>query len=252
MLVEGPLLVSLARNSNLRVVVIDNLGEQKLQAHCEALSIDYLKNEKSHGFSSNNNKAFLRFLNIFDLSDSDYFVCCNPDVEISDGFLSEFVLQVSSRLPDIVSINLFRDRSFTKPDASIRHFPRLSDYFFALLGGVNPACIDRSAVRRVEHFDWAAGSFLAFTVRLFRQLDGFDERYFMYFEDVDICLRAWRERNVKVCYFPQVKAFHPGGFRNRSIFSRHFCWYLKSFFRFYRRYYFGGQRPVRGKPSVGA
>ena len=249
---KSPLLATLVRNGSVRVLVIDNLGEHGLRQLCESLSIGYLENDLSLGFAANNNKAYSWFYEAGDVSPRDYFVCCNPDIEISDEELDRFVCSVSKGLPEIASINLFRDREFSSFDSSIRHFPRLTDYFFTMAGYTNPACIDRSRVSGRESFDWAAGSFLVFSMGLFQRLGGFDERYYMYFEDVDICLRAWREHAVRVRYFPEIRAFHSGGFRNRSIISRHFCWYLKSFLRFHWAYYFKGRRPIRHGVSKGS
>ena len=42
----------------------------------------------------------------------------------------------------------------------------------------------------------------------YRQLNGFDERYFMYCEDIDICYRSCKIHGKRVMYFPNIKAVH--------------------------------------------
>ncbi|MDE1292895.1 hypothetical protein [Vibrio aestuarianus] len=92
---------------------------------------------------------------------------------------------------------------------------------------------DRSIV------DWAAGSFLVFQADLYKKLNGFDENYFMYFEDVDICFRARKYYDQNVVYLSNIKAIHQGGYQNRKIFSKHFRWYFSSLLRFLFKSTFG-------------
>ena len=57
---------------------------------------------------------------------------------------------------------------------------------------------------------WVAGSALLTTRSLFEQLRGFDERYFLYFEDIDYCLRA-AKRGAKVVYIDAFETLHHRG-----------------------------------------
>jgi hypothetical protein len=71
-----------------------------------------------------------------------------------------------------------------------------------------PACFmiewDHGATRRV---DQVPGGFLLVRRHLFEALGGFDERFFMYFEDVDICRRA-KEAGFDTVYFAGARAYH--------------------------------------------
>lgn len=58
--------------------------------------------------------------------------------------------------------------------------------------------------------EWLSGGAMMVRKDLFSELGGFDENYFMYYEDVDFCLRA-RGRNVRVIVNPRAKVFHSGG-----------------------------------------
>jgi len=61
--------------------------------------------------------------------------------------------------------------------------------------------------------DWVSGAALFIPRPLFLKLGGFDENFFMYFEDVDLCRRA-KELGKKIIYFPEVKIKHWGGKSN--------------------------------------
>lgn len=58
--------------------------------------------------------------------------------------------------------------------------------------------------------DWVSGGAMLVKRELFSELGGFDEKFFMYYEDVDFCLRA-RKRNIKVVVDPRARVFHESG-----------------------------------------
>lgn len=62
--------------------------------------------------------------------------------------------------------------------------------------------------------DWVTGAFMAFPRKIFESLSGFDEDYFMYYEDADFCHRAW-ENGFEVHYLPQAQAFHMNPYSSR-------------------------------------
>jgi GT2 family glycosyltransferase len=82
--------------------------------------------------------------------------------------------------------------------------------------------------------DWIAGTCMAVRRRTLEEIGGMDERYFMYFEDADLCRRA-REAGWLVYYLPQVEVFHHSGAssgdRPRAIWNLH-----KSAFLYHRKY----------------
>jgi len=100
------------------------------------------------------------------------------------------------------------------------------------VGLKNNTIIDKTVIDTPTFVDWSAGSFLMFRVDLYRKLHGFNQRYFMYCEDVDICWRAKTLYAERVLFVPDLKAMHQAQFNNRRFFSRHFFWHVSSAFRF--------------------
>jgi len=79
--------------------------------------------------------------------------------------------------------------------------------------------------------DWVAGMFMLFRSPVFDELQGFDERYFLYYEDVDLCRRL-RNRGYEVRLVPSISAVHDA--RRESHQSlRHLRWHLASILRFF-------------------
>jgi hypothetical protein len=81
--------------------------------------------------------------------------------------------------------------------------------------------------------------FVLFRSADFARLGGFDERFFLYYEDVDICARAWKE-GMRVATCPGVSAIHDAQRANRRDW-RHMRWQLASMMRYLVRY--TGQLP---------
>jgi GT2 family glycosyltransferase len=76
----------------------------------------------------------------------------------------------------------------------------------------------------------ASGCFMLMRTALFTRLGGFDPRFFMYFEDYDLSLRAGRESTV--AYVPAARIVHHGGEASRKGW-RHVAWFLRSAWRFF-------------------
>jgi N-acetylglucosaminyl-diphospho-decaprenol L-rhamnosyltransferase len=58
--------------------------------------------------------------------------------------------------------------------------------------------------------DWVSGTALLIKNKLFNDIGGFDEAFFMYFEDQDICLRV-KSKNTKTLFYPDFKIVHHSG-----------------------------------------
>jgi N-acetylglucosaminyl-diphospho-decaprenol L-rhamnosyltransferase len=77
--------------------------------------------------------------------------------------------------------------------------------------------------------DWVAGMFLMFSSRVFAEIGGFDERYYMYCEDADICARLG-EIGRGVWLIPSVKVIHDAC-RQSHCDPKYFWWHINSLAR---------------------
>lgn len=64
--------------------------------------------------------------------------------------------------------------------------------------------------------DWVPGAFALIRRELFEQLGGFDERFFLYYEEVDLCRRV-HEAGLRVQYWPELRVQHIGGASARTV-----------------------------------
>lgn len=76
--------------------------------------------------------------------------------------------------------------------------------------------------------DWVSGATMAIKKEKFDLVGGFDEKFFMYFEDEDLCKRI-KERDFQVMYYPKVSVVHLGG-KSRENLLKQKKQFLRSFF----------------------
>jgi len=221
-------LVGLANSKNVQIYLLDNIAEKGFHTWCTNNSIIYLKNSDIKGFGENNNKIFSYIQKHENCNTTDKFLVLNPDVIISLSDLIELAKQANLANAKISTLNLFKDKEYSEFDNSVRRYPNFFDYMSSILLGKNPSIIDKSKITEPTKFDWAAGSFLLFDVEHFANLNGFDTNFYMYCEDIDICLRSDILMKEKVLYFPNIKAVHLAQHKSRSLFSKHLYWHLSS------------------------
>lgn len=90
---------------------------------------------------------------------------------------------------------------------------------------------------------WVAGTGMAVRKELFDRLGGFDERFFLYFEDVDLCLRTWLE-GYQVWYLPRARVYHYQR-RESAKPGRAFVYHLASAAKYWRKWNgFDGAQPA--------
>lgn len=171
-------LAGLRMGRSLQVIVTENLGASSLRRHDNlSLELEYIVNPDPKGFGENHNAAFAR-------AGGKYFCVMNPDIRLKGNPIGVLVAQLKQAQgvagPRVISpIGTLEDSARCVPTVQrliARHFfrTRRADY----------------AADSTKNVDWMAGMCLMFDADAYRSLGGFDERFHLYCEDVDICLRA--------------------------------------------------------------
>lgn len=213
------------------VIIRDNLSSNRLKQYCVSHNLEYNASNSILGFGANNNINF-QLASKLGMEKTDWFVLFNPDLDISAAMINKLSNTIKDEISQIFAINLFFDRAFSNMEYSLRKFPTFMSFFNIAKGKSFTEIYDKANLADKSLVDWAAGSFLVFKAELYEKLNGFDESYFMYFEDVDICYRANQFYKQNVVYLKEIKAVHEGGYQNRKLFSKHFRWYFTSLIRF--------------------
>jgi N-acetylglucosaminyl-diphospho-decaprenol L-rhamnosyltransferase len=226
-------LKNIAKIYNVQVVIKDNIKDNKLKEYSEQNGFKYIVTSEVLGFGDNNNFIYKYAKSELSANDNDWFVILNPDVEITAIEFLNLIVVLISNIGCFFAPNLFKDKNFTNKENSIRYFASYLDLFNPIkLKPINTP-YNKDELLDKSEVDWASGAFLCVTFQKFGSVGGFDSKYFMYYEDVDLCYRL-NSVGTKLIFLKDIKAIHKGEYKNRSIFSKHFRWYLSSLFKFLR------------------
>lgn len=205
----------------IEVILTLNVSEN-LDSLNYSFPLSVVKNKRPKGFGENQNQAFK-------LARGSYFCVMNPDVRLNDN---PFIPLVRCLIEDVgvgVVAPVILNGSGLIED-SARPFPSPISIFSKLINKL----LRKPALGRPvsnEPYEWVGGMFMLFSVNTYRLINGFDERYFMYYEDVDICARLTNiGKKVVLCHASSVihlaqRASH------RSM--RHLRWHIASMLRFF-------------------
>jgi len=214
-------------NKQFKVVVKNNKKDTELLNYCGKYNITCLDEEYYKGFGYNNNYVFNYCINHLGMDGKDIFIVLNPDVIIHASDVEKIKDRMLQSKLAALTINLYKDEGYSIPDPSIRQFPEITDFISSFLKGENKTIIDKKGILYPLEIDWCAGSFIALNSAAYGSVKGFNIKYFMYCEDIDLCWRL-KQKGYKLIYFPDIKAIHFAKHNNRRILSRHFFWHLKS------------------------
>jgi GT2 family glycosyltransferase len=160
------------------------------------------------------------------LSRGRWLLLLNPDTSVTDGFLGA-VLRLTETLPTrtgIVGFRLLNEDGTPQP--SVGRYPRLADTLRGLLRSRSQRKYLRPQPDQPCDADWLSGCCLLIREECFSQLGGFDPSFFLYYEDVDLCLRA-RAAGWAVRFEPSVAVTHRMPLHSRRVpphirlFTRH-------------------------------
>lgn len=187
----------------------------------ERLHLTQSFNDRAQGFAANQNQAFQTCPKAF-------FGVINPDVRLlGDPFPS--LLQAFEDPTVGLVVPTVLSPSGSEED-SVRQFPTIGGLLRKALMG-DEGRIQRFASNGLQPVDWAAGMFMLFRSQAFRDVGGFDDRFFLYYEDVDICARLWAA-GWRVVHQPQAQVVHDAQRASRRD-GQYMRWHAASMARYF-------------------
>lgn len=179
------------------------------------------------------------------MTSEPYLIVCNSDTVLAEDTVSEIVrfFESNPRAGAVGPRILNTDGSL---QYSCREFPSVGEAFahafLGLFSADNPFTARYKKLgwdHSVEcEVDWVSGAFVALRGEAAREVGFFDEGYFMYVEDVDLCWRL-REAGWTVCYIPAGDVVHHIGQSSCFATTRMTLHHHLSMLRFHRKTYRG-------------
>src|SRR5687767_10511829 len=203
-------------------IVVDNASTDGStdQLGTYPFPLTVIKNQENRGFAYACNQGAKS-------GKAEFILFLNPDVRLFPDSLAKalaFMAGPKNERVGILGIQLVDEEGVIQ--RNVARFPTPKSLFYQMLG------LDRLWPKQYPtHFmtDWdhlesrevdqVQGSFFLVRRKVFDELQGFDERFFMYFEDLDFAFRTKRA-GWKVYYLADVQSFHHGGGTSHQVKAR--------------------------------
>jgi hypothetical protein len=213
------------RNPQAAVACVQKFLDQTIADQIEILVIDNHSDDESVGVLRNRvgDHPQVRIIETPDndgfgygyntgarFASGEYLLINNPDKMMPRDGVEKLVarMQADESLGILAPRLVHADGSSR---LSIRRFPHLIDVISrrSFMGKLCPGCLKRylmldKSMDEVQEVDWVVGGCLMITREIFNQLHGFDERFFLFFEDTDLCRRVG-QLGKKIMYNPSVE-----------------------------------------------
>ncbi|MGB4594648.1 MAG: glycosyltransferase family 2 protein [Anaerolineaceae bacterium] len=226
---------------NYELIVVDNGSTDGTQALLRESypQVHLIENQTNLGFSKPTNQAF-------NVTKGEFILALNPDTLINDDCFSTQVAylrghpEVGVSIPKVLNVDgsfqAQSRRGEARPAAVFGYFLGLGK-LFPKSKPLNSYLMSWLPEGEIAEVKAVSGSCMFIRRECWEQIDGFDEAFFAYQEDSDLCERA-RAKGWKVMYVPLSSVIHYGGQGGskaqplKAIYEWH-----RSYFLLYRKHY---------------
>ena len=212
------------------VIVVDNasIDESLNKINKISLPLQVICNSSNRGFAAACNQGAIT-------TTSDYILFLNPDTVLFDQSINisiDFMEKPENRKIGICGIQLVDELGKTSFTCS--RFPSTQRIIGTAFGlqRLFPSLINKQLMVDWDHHedrevDQVMGAFFLIRRDLFIKLNGFDERFFVYYEEVDLALRA-KQEGWSSHFISSAQAFHKGGGTTENVQGIALFYYLRS------------------------
>lgn len=222
-----------------KIIIVDNTESAYLKDYVHQINklrnldnVNLIQNKQNLGFGKANNIALKK-------ARGEYFVICNPDIILIEDSFSKIIpymeenQKVGAIIPKLIDQNhkiepVYR-RELTPVDIIVRYVHPFGTFS------------KRRAYHTMQDMDYSKpfqvpfgqGSFIVVRNELMRKLNGFDERYFMYVEDADLCKRINQVSTLE--YYPYTSIIHlweQGSHKNIKLMK----WHAQAMIKYFNKW----------------
>lgn len=189
------------------VIVFDNASSDGSSAMVrrDFKQVSVIDNDANVGFSKGVNAAVKQ-------AKGKFLLFLNSDTKLIDDSVKEMVLSIEKD-QDVAVVGGMMKNSDGSTSESYGKFYNLTDVFQLLFLKRSENHQEKSA----KGVDWVSGGFMLMRKEDFEKMSGFDEHFFMYLEDMELCYRL-KKLHRKVIHLPSARVMHVGqGSSNRSF-----------------------------------
>jgi len=200
---------------DFKIVVIDNSASDEnsriLRKIPPSRNFELVINDKNLGYTRGHNAVAERI-------EGDFVLILNPDVEFRDPRTLKMMVDFMNAHPGVGIIGPKQVAPDGRIEMTVRAFPKFRIQvarrtFLRRLPWLNRR-VDFDEMRHLDYSrtqtaDWIQSSCVLIRRDLWDQIGGFDEDYFLFMGDVEICRQAWK-KGFEVVFVPQIQVFADG------------------------------------------
>lgn len=193
---------------NYEIIVIDNAstdGSVKiLEGYVDSKPDNFklIKNDANLGFAKANNLGVKK-------AAGDYILLLNSDIVVLDNAIEKMFkfYQQNQKTINFLGAKLLNKNMSLQPSAAL--FYTLPIVFSALFLKGDYWGLTRSSPNNLARVDWVSGACILTKKECFNQINGFDEKIFMYMDEVDLLYRA-KMSGLTTYFYPEARFIHLG------------------------------------------
>ena len=197
-------------NKDVKIIVIENSNDQELKKKIQSKykNVDCILSEENLGYGAGNNLGLSKVL-------TNYALIVNPDVTLENDTIDNFFL----------TINNVKNFGIIAPISKDEIYTNFS--------------IDND--KNLKEVESVKGFAMFLSMNNLKEIKFFDENFFLYFEEIDLCKRI-RKNDIKIYIDPSIKVNHLGGTSHNSEInktmelSRNWHWMWSSFY-YHKKHY---------------
>ncbi len=199
-------LAKIKNETSMEIFVIDNASKDNSIKNAKKMfpKIHYILNKENLGFGKAHNQVLKNLK-------TEYVLILNPDVELGKGNLTTSISYMDAN-PEVGAVtgeillsdgkvDLTAHRGFPTPWAAFKYYVLKDDSLYHL---------STKNMHQIHEVDAISGAFFLTRKKILDNIGLFDEDYFMYAEDIDLCYRI-KQAGCKIMYLPSVKILHHKG-----------------------------------------
>lgn len=199
---------------NFEVIVVDNASKDKTVGMVmnQFSQVKLVANDKNLGFAKANNQGL-------ETAQGEFILLLNPDTIVLPDTLEKTVkyLQENKEI-GVLGCKLLDEDKTIQP--SVRRFPTLKSqilillklhYLFPKAKSLQNYFAADFDYNKIQEADQIMGAFMLIRKEVISEFGLFDERFYVWFEEVDFCRRIKESKKWKIVYYPEAEIIHLGG-----------------------------------------
>ena len=197
-------------NKDVKIIVVENSNDQELKEKIQSKykNVDCILSKENLGYGAGNNLGLSKVL-------TNYALIVNPDVTLENDTIDNFFLTINSVKNFGIIAPISKDEIYTN------------------------FSIDND--KNLKEVESVKGFAMFLSMNNLKEIKFFDENFFLYFEEIDLCKRI-RKNDIKIYIDPSIKVNHLGGTSHNSEInktmelSRNWHWMWSSFY-YHKKHY---------------